>query len=339
MTDCRLASQWRASFLLSCAGGIGGEMVGFSSTLFGDTSESVLSQILSEYENEAIRSFYFGTNPFPRRVIQADHHIIDIYSKLMANWVNDGFDTWIDEAIRKREDLIKSDLTDDERKEVIEDVFASYVIDAGYLRQWVNWDFSNSPYDVIPLPTPPIDDETILAIYLYGLIHGMYKKNPFVLSETIWTYKQLILSIATEKKRLEQKRTLSRNAKKNMNIFNYEKMLQVFNAVSSKKARNKTELYLNIAGELGTEISSMEQKGYRYYTDFKCWFQLIKLRADDNFTSDSLKTSREIVVKLGDDIEKRFEEIREIIQKHIKRLNDDGIYKEIISYHLPAFDR
>ena len=71
----------------------------FSSALFGDTSESVLKQILSEYEDEAVRSFYFGATPFPERVIRSDHSVIDIYSKLMADWVNSSFNTWIDDAI------------------------------------------------------------------------------------------------------------------------------------------------------------------------------------------------------------------------------------------------
>lgn len=314
-------------------------MVVFSSALFDDTSENVLSHILSEYENEAVKSFYFGVNPFPGHVIQADHHVIDIYSKLLADWANDGFDIWIDEAICKRENLIQSDLTDDERKDVIEDVFASYVIDADYLRQWIKEDFSDSPYDVMPLPTPPADDETILALYLYGLVHGMYKKNPFVLSEILWIYKQLVLGIETEKKRLEQKSKQSKNAKKNMNIFNYEKMIMVFNVVSTKRARNKSELYQEIAAGLGNEISSMEQRGRRYYTDFKCWFRLIKLGADNEFTLDNLKASYEIVCKLDDDVEKRFREIKEAIQKHIECLKDDGIFLKIISYHLPAFDR
>lgn len=171
-----------------------------SSTLFGDTSESVLKQILSKYEDEAVSSFYFGAAPFPERVIRSDHSVIDIYSKLMADWVNDGFDTWIDDAINKRECLIGSILTDEEKAEIIDDVFASYVIDADYLRQWVNEEFSDIPPNAIPLPTPPNDDESMLALYLYGLIHGMYRENPYSLSEMLSTYKYLIWSVVTEKK-------------------------------------------------------------------------------------------------------------------------------------------
>ena len=314
-------------------------MVELSSTLFGDTSESVLKQILSKYEDEAVSSFYFGAAPFPERVIRSDHSVIDIYSKLMADWVNDGFDTWIDDAINKRECLIGSILTDEEKAEIIDDVFASYVIDADYLRQWVNEEFSDIPPNAIPLPTPPNDDESMLALYLYGLIHGMYRENPYSLSEMLSTYKYLIWSVVTEKNRQDQRNIQSKNAKKNMSVFNYEKMLMVFGAISNNQSRNKTELYLTIAEQFGNEISSMEQKGRRRFADFKCWHKLVKFGATEQFTLENLKNSREIVIKLGNDIDERFVDIRKIIQEHIERLKADGNFEKVISYHLPAFDR
>lgn len=314
-------------------------MVDFSSALFGDTSESVLKQVLSEYEKEAVRSFYFGTTPFPERAIRSDHSDIEFYSKLMADWVNDGFDTFINDAINKREYLIGSILTDEEKAEVIDDVFASYVIDADYLRQWIDDEFSDAPPDVKSFITPPNDDESMLALYLYGLVHGMYRENPYSLSEMLSTYKYLIWSVVTKKNKQDQRNTQSKNAKKNMSIFNYEKMLTVFGAISNNQFRNKTELYLSIAEQFGNEISSMEQKGRRRWADFKCWHQLVKFGATEQLTLENLKNSREIVIKLGNDIEERFEDIKKVIQKHIERLKADGNFEKVISYRLPAFER